>query len=103
MSDSEDESSDGEWVTMEHSDVEGGEEEEVDPEVQADTVQRAKEVSMTRLLTPADFAAIKKAQLQAAMDPKAAKRQRDQPQYVLSARLSLRRLRVLGSGCDGAD
>lgn len=41
-----------------------------------DAVSRAKAVSMTRLLTPADFAAMKKARLQEAMDLGAARKRK---------------------------
>jgi hypothetical protein len=64
--------SDGEWVAVSHSDDEGDDNADVTEEQQEqepeDVVERAKAVSMTRLLTPADFAAIKKARALEAME-----------------------------------
>lgn len=64
-------SDDGEWVNVEHSadddEGEGNGATQETEEAVADVAERAKMVSMTRLLTPADFAAIKTAQVQQAI------------------------------------
>jgi protein SDA1 len=79
-SDSDDDS-DGEWVAVSHSEGEGEEEEEGEADegeagAGAGAAERAKAVSMTRLLTPADFAAIKKARVQEALEPGARRKRK---------------------------